>query len=164
MRLKVRRVLVTAFVSLSLAGASACSEAAPDASASPDTFTSPASSAAAGNVKQACEAVMNARKKALDALAPVSTALAQVQPSADDIAKAINDLRTVFIAMHLQVAAAAEQAGDTQLKATIVAYQTSVELVIVAVEGADRDKTKLAAAIDLPELRSAEKAVVAACA
>jgi hypothetical protein len=107
--------------------------------------------------------VLAARQAAFDALGPVSTALAQEKPSAADIAKATDDLKTTFTAMHVQVAAAAEQAGDPQLKAKIAAYQLSVELAIVVVEGADGEKAELAAAINLPELRSAEEAVLASC-
>jgi hypothetical protein len=73
-------------------------------------------------------------------------------------------VEATFTAMHLDVAAAAEHAGDPQLKEKIAAYQLSVEQAIVAVEGTDGDKTKLAAAIDLPALRKAEEAVMAACA
>lgn len=158
MRLEMGRLLATALVGLTFAGASACGEAAPDASAGPTA------SAGAGDLKEVCDAVMEARKTALDALTPVSAALAQDKPSANDIAKATDDLKAVFTAMHLDVAAAAEHAGAPQLKAKIAAYQMSVEQAIVVVEGADGDKTELAAAIDLPALRSAEKAVMAACA
>jgi hypothetical protein len=157
-RLVIARLLATALVGLTPAAASACGEAAPDVSAGPTA------SAAADDAKTACAAVMKARKTALDALAPVSTALAQAQPSATDIAKATDDVKRVFTAMHVDVAAAAEQAGDPQLEAKIAAYQLSIEQAIVVVEGADGDKTELASAIDLPELRSAEAAVMAACA
>ena len=152
----IGRLLATALVGLSLAGASACGEAATDASASP--------AASAGDVKEACDAVMKARKTALDALAPVSTALAKDKPSAGEIAKATDDLKAAFTAMHLDVAAAGERAGAPQLKEQITAYQMSVEQAIVVVEGADGDKAKLAGAINLPELISAEKAVMSTCA
>lgn len=120
-------------------------------------------SAGVGDLKEVCDAVLKARNAAQDALAPASLTLAKDRPSANDVAKATDDLKAAFTAMHLDVAAAAERAGTPQLKARITDYQVSVEQAIVAVEGADGDKTKLAAAIDLPALRSAEKAVMAEC-
>ncbi|WP_162907415.1 hypothetical protein [Allorhizocola rhizosphaerae] len=155
MRFELGRLPVTALACLMLATASACGEPAPNPTTS--------ASIAAGDPKAVCDTVMEARKTALDALAPVSSALARDKPSAADIAKATDDLKTAFTAMHSDVAGAAEHVGDTQLKEKLSAYQLSIEEAIVVVEGADGDKTKLAAAIDLPSLRSAEHAVMAAC-
>lgn len=157
MRFEIGRTLVSAVVGLTLATASACGGPAPD------TSTGPTTSASAGDPNAACHAVMQARQTALDALAPVSTVLAQDNPSAEDIAKAIHDLRMAFTAMHLDVAVAAENTGQTPLKEQIVAYQLAIEQALVVVEGADGDKTELASAIELPALRTAEKAVLAAC-
>lgn len=154
----MRRLLVTALVGLSLAGASACGEAAPDASADP------AASAAAGDSKTVCDAVMKARKTASEVFAKVSTLLAGNTLTPADLAKATDDLELAFNAMHVDVATAAENASDPRLKATIAAYQLSVEEAIVAVEGSDLDKAELAAAIELPALRTAENDVIAACA
>ncbi|NUO60363.1 MAG: hypothetical protein HOV71_29815, partial [Hamadaea sp.] len=50
-----------------------------------------------------------------------------------------------------------------KLKAKIAAYQLSVEQAIVAVESSDSEQAKLMAVIDSPAVRTAEKAVVAAC-
>ncbi len=149
------RLLAIALVGLSLAGASACGEAAAPASPSP--------AAASDDKKEACDAVLKARKTARDALVPVATARAQDKPSASEIAKATDDLKATFTAMHLDVAAAGERAGAPQLKEQITAYQMSVEQAIVVVEGADGDKTKLASAISLPELLSSEKALLGTC-
>ena len=157
MRLHIGRLLLTCLAGLAFAGASACGQAQPGTSANP------AMSTGAGDSKTVCDAVMKARATALEALAPVSTALGGTGSSAADTAKATDDLQTTFTAMHLEVAAAAEHANDPQLKAKLAAYQLSVEEVIVAVEGADGDRTKLAAAMALPALRDAEKAVMAAC-
>ncbi|WP_203862705.1 hypothetical protein [Plantactinospora mayteni] len=106
---------------------------------------------------------MKARKTALEALAPVAAVLSQSGLSKEDLAKATNDLNAPYTAMHVNVAAAAELTGDPQLKAKISAYQLAVEQAIVAVEGSDSDQAKLKAVIELPAMRSAEKAVVAAC-
>lgn len=107
---------------------------------------------------------MAARATARGALAPMSAVLADKEISAADTARATEEMRSVFTAMHLGVAAAAEKAGDPKLKATIAAYQMSVEQAIVILEGSDGDRTKLAAAIDFPELQSSESAVLTACA
>ena len=63
-----------------------------------------------------------------------------------------------------QHAAAGELTGDPKLKAKISAYQLAVEQAIVGVEGSDGEQAKLKAVIESPALRSAEKAVLTACA
>lgn len=158
MRLEIGRMLVTALVGLTLAAASACGKPVPYTSAGPTA------SAEASDPKAVCDAVMKARKTALEALAPVSVTLSRDKPTTDDIAKATDDLKAAFTIMHLGVAGAAQHTDDAQLKAKIIAYQLSIEQAIVVVEGADGDKTMLASAIDLPAMESAEKAVIAACA
>ncbi|HEX6682008.1 MAG TPA: hypothetical protein VF062_04405 [Candidatus Limnocylindrales bacterium] len=163
MRLETGRLVATALAGLALAGASACGKAAPDASAETTASATTTASAGAGDSKTACDAVIRARKTALDALAPVSIALAGNGLSADGIAKATDDLKAAFTTMHLGVAAAAEHAGDPDLKAKLSEYQMSVEQAIVVVEGADGDRAELASAIELPAMRSAEKAVMDAC-
>jgi hypothetical protein len=155
-RVSRKPALITALVGLSLAGASACGGAAPDGSTDP--------AAAAGDSKTVCAAVLKARTTASEAFAKVSAALAGDTLTADELAKVSQDLKVAFNVMHVDVATAAEKAGDPRLKAAIAAYQLSVEEAIVAVEGADLDKTELTAAIELPALRSAEKDVIAACA
>lgn len=162
MRLELGRLFATALAGLVLAGASACGGAAPDAPAGPPASSTPP--AGSGDSKALCDAVMKARKTALDALAPASAALSKVMPSAQDIAGATDTLKAAFTAMHVDVAAAAEHAGDPGLKAMFSAYQFSVEQAIVIVEGADGDPAVLKSAIELPEMRSAENAVMAACA
>ena len=152
------RMLITVLAGLTLAAATACAEPAPDKPANP------AATAEAGDIQAACAAVMTARKTALDALAPVSATLAQETPSATDLAKATQALRTIFSAMHVDVAAAAEHTSDTRFKEKITAYQFSIEQAIVAVEGADDDKTKLTNAMELPSMRDAEQAIMTACA
>ena len=162
MRLEIGRLLSTALAGLALAGASACGQAGPGASASPAISAS--ASAGAGDAKAVCEAVTKARATALDAFAPVSKTLARDDLSVEDIGKAIDALEIAFNAIHFEVAVAAENTSDPQLKAKLAAYRLSVEEAIVAIEGADGDKTKLAAVVDLPALREAEQAVMAACA
>lgn len=152
-----RHLLAVAVAGAMLAAASACGTAKPQASAS----SSPPVSA--GDTKTVCDSVLKARTTALDALAPVSTALAGSQLSPRDVDKAADDVKAAFTAMHVDVASAAERANDPRLKATFAAYQLSVEQAIVVVEGADGDTTELAAAIDLPAPRDAEQAVIAAC-
>jgi hypothetical protein len=149
---------MTALAGLTLAAATACDDSGPGASAA----STP--SAEAGDWKTVCDTVRKARQTALDALAPVSVALAGNGLSAQDILKASDDAKAAFTAMHLDVAAAAERAGDPRLKEKIAAYQLSVEQAIVAVEGTDGDMTKLATAIDSPALREAGEAVMVACA
>ncbi|MEU8002095.1 hypothetical protein AB0B66_13100 [Catellatospora sp. NPDC049111] len=112
----------------------------------------------------ACDAVLKARQTAVAAIAPVAVVLAQPGRPHEVLAKATNDLNTAYTAMHVGVAGAAELTADPKLKAKISAYQLAVEQAIVAVEGSDGDQAKLAAVIELPATRSAEKAVVAACA
>jgi hypothetical protein len=188
MRPATRRLLGTALVALSLAGTCACGEATPTASSGPTASTSPtrpadpaasaapstsgAAGASAGPTPSAgardpktaaCDAVTKARSAARQALAPVAAALVRSGLSRDDLAKATNDLNTAYTAMHLGVAAAADFTDDPQLKAKISAYQLAVEQAIVAVEGSDGEQAKLAAVIELPELRNAEKALESAC-
>lgn len=111
----------------------------------------------------ACDAVLKARHNALAALAPVAAVLAQSGRSPEELAQATNDLNTAYTAMHVAVATAADLTGDPQLKAKISAYQLAVEQAIVAVEGSDSEQAKLSAVLTMPAMRSAEKAVVAAC-
>jgi hypothetical protein len=124
---------------------------------------SPTPSTAPADAQSICDTTIQARNTALTALAPVSASLAQDGPSTTDIAQATDDLKVSFAALHSAIAASAEQTGDSELKAKITAYQVSVELAIVVVESADGDPAKLAAAIELPEMRSAEQAVTDAC-
>ncbi|WP_186315845.1 hypothetical protein [Catellatospora sichuanensis] len=183
MRLATGRFLGTVLVGLTLAGASACGQATPPAAVGPTTPVDPttptaaAATAGAGasagstapagtrdpKTAPACDAVTKARRTALDALVPVAAALGRGGLSRDDLAKATNDLNAVYTAMHLGVAGAADLTVDPQLKAKISAYQLAVEHAIVAVEGSDGEQAKLKAVIELPALRSAEKAVMAAC-
>ena len=157
MRFDTRRGLVTALAGLMLLGASACGDAGPQ---KPIAATA---SAAAIDPKTECHTVIKARQTALDALAPVSVTLARTGLSAEDVAKASDDVEAIFTTMHVDVAGAAERVGDPQLKAKFASYQLSVEQAIVAVEGTDGDKTRLAAAIDLPAPRDSAEAVMAAC-
>ncbi len=157
MRLEIGRLLATAVAGVALAGTSACGQAGPDASAGP------APSAVPSDSKTLCDAVLKARGTAAETFAPVPKTLAGNDLSAQDIGNAIDVLEIGFNALHAEVAAAAESASDPQLKVKLAAYQLSVEEAIVAIEGADGDKTKLAAVVDLPALRDAEKAVMAAC-
>lgn len=182
----------TVLAGLVLAGAAACGGTAPVASAGPSTPAGPSSPAmsavpatpvspttAAGaaptgsaapartrdpRIAAACDAVTDARRIALDALAPVASALGRSGLSRDDLAKATNDLNTAYTAMHVGVAGAGELTGDPRLKARISAYQLAVEQAIVAVEGSDGEQAKLQAVIASPAMRTAEKAVLAACA
>lgn len=192
MRPETVRLLGTAATAIALVGVTACGQLAPAAAplppgvaastgttasagpvASVEAGATAGSSASAGSaapgattapkVAPACDAVLKARQTALAAIAPVAAVLAQPGRSHDVLAKATNDLNTAYTAMHVGVAGAAELTGDPKLKAKISAYQLAVEQAIVAVEGSDGDQAKLAAVIQLPATRSAEKAVVAAC-
>jgi hypothetical protein len=138
---------------LLLACVSACAEAAPGASVA----------APAGDAKTVCAMVTAAGQSAKGSLAPVAAALAGSSVSEGDIAKATDDLKAAFTAMHLGVAAAAEVASDADLKTKISAYQYSIEQAIVVVEGADGRRDRLADAIELPAVRDAEQAVMEAC-
>jgi hypothetical protein len=162
MRTVTGRPLATVLVGMALAATSACGEAAPALRADPTA--APAASAATGDSRTACDAVIQARKTALEALAPLSTALTRKGLPPADIAWATDRLKAAFNAMHLDVAAAAERAADPSLRTKLSQYQLSVEQAIVVVEGADGDQATLAAVIELPEMRSAEQAVMAACA
>jgi hypothetical protein len=167
-------VLAAAVLALTLTGASACGHADPDAAADPAASAQathptasgqadPAASAQAVDPATPCQEVMSARTTARDALAPLATRLSAGNLAPQDIANAADDLKAALTAMHARVAAAAERTGDPKLKDTIAAYQLSVEQAIVVVEGADHDPVELAAAITLPELHTAERAVLAAC-
>ncbi|GAA1364206.1 hypothetical protein [Catellatospora chokoriensis] len=184
MRPDLRRLLGTVLAGLTLAGAAACGEGTPAASpgltmpAGPATTAGPTATTGAGVLSAsavpagtpgqqtvpACDAVAGARRSAMDALAPVATALGRSGLSREDLAKATNDLNTAFTAMHTGVAAAAELTADPRLKAKLSAYQLAVEQAIVAVEGSDGEQAKLKAVIDSPAMRSAGNAVTAACA
>ncbi|MFC7241778.1 hypothetical protein ACFQO7_04705 [Catellatospora aurea] len=190
MRPETVRLLGTAAAALALAAVTACGQLPPAAAPLPPGATAsagtaspgpepstaasagptaPAGSAApagtpASKTVPACDAVLKARQAAVAAIAPVAAVLAQPGRPHDVLAKATNDLNTAYTAMHVGVAGAAELTADPKLKAQISAYQLAVEQAIVAVEGSDGDQSKLAAVIELPATRSAEKAVVAACA
>ncbi|GAA1422845.1 hypothetical protein ACFQZ4_47895 [Catellatospora coxensis] len=192
MRPETVRLLGIAATALALVGVTACGQLAPTASPLPPGATASAGTAAsagpvptaeagasagptaptgsaapgatpASKSAPACDAVLKARQTALAAIAPVAAVLAQPGRPHETLAKATNDLNTAYTAMHVGVAGAAELTADPQLKAKISAYQLAVEQAIVAVEGSDGEQAKLAAVIELPATRSAERAVVAAC-
>lgn len=190
MRPETVRLLGTAAAAIALVGVTACGQLAPAASPlAPGATVSTGTPASAGSVPPtaagasagsaapvgsaagtpasktvpACDAVLKARQTALAAIPPVAAVLAQPGRSHEVLAKATNDLNTAYTAMHVGVAGAAELTGDPKLKTKISAYQLAVEQAIVAVEGSDGEQAKLAAVIELPATRSAEKAVVAAC-
>jgi len=145
--------LTAIFALLVLACASACSQTAPETSAT----------AAPGGDKALCARVTAVSEEAAKALAPVAATLAGAPPSAGELAKATDDLKATFTTMHLGVAAAAENAGDPDLKAKFSVYQYAVEQAIVVVEGADGKPDRLTAAIELPALREAKQDVTEAC-
>ncbi|NUT02018.1 MAG: hypothetical protein HOV76_00945 [Hamadaea sp.] len=180
----IGRALGVALVGLTLIGAAACAAAKPAATpvvvSAPPTTTgelpvspspvasassaAPSSAGSAGpKLVPACDAVLRARQTAAEALSPVRAVLTQSGLFHDDLAKATRDLMVVLTALHAAVGSATELAGDPKLKAKIAAYQLSVEQAIVAVESSDSEQAKLMAVIDSPAVRTAEKAVVAAC-
>ncbi len=148
-----KQSLTAVFAFLTLAGASACGQTAPQ----------PSVAVAPGDDKALCDQVATVSATAADALAIVAAALAGGRVSAEESAKATDDLKATFTTMHLGVAAAAENAGDPDLKAKIAAYQYAVEQAIVVVEGADGQPDRLTAAIELPALREAKQDVLEAC-
>ncbi len=155
-----RYSLTAVFAFVLLGGASACAQTPPEVSA---TAAEVSVTAAAGNATAVCAGVAAVSATAAEALAPVAATLAAKPVSAEEIAKATDDLKATFTTMHLGVAAAAENTGDPELKAKFSMYQYAVEQAIVAVEGADGQPAKLTAAIELPVLREAKEDVVAAC-
>lgn len=160
----MKYIFVTALIGLSLAGVAACGDESPSASATPTSGEgSPSAAAKAGDPAAACAAVTDAREAALEALLGASLVLGGDNPSAATLKQVGDDLKAAFTTMKSSLAAASAQAGDTDLKAKISAYETSVAEVIVAVEAAKGDKAKLEAAAELPAMESAEKAVMDAC-
>jgi hypothetical protein len=145
--------LTAAFALLVIGGATACGTTTPQAPAT----------APPADDKAPCAMTSTVRTIAADALAPVAATLARKPLTAEEIAKATDDLKATFTTMHIGVAAAAEKASDPNLKAKISVYQYAVEQAIVVVEGADGQPDKLAAAIDLPALREAKQDVIEAC-
>lgn len=148
--------LTVAVAVVVLASASACGKTAPE--------SPPPAAVASAEPKNACAMVDAAHDAAAAALGPVAAVLAGGEVPAGDLAKATEEIRTTFTAMHIAVAAAAESASDPGLKEKIFEYQYWVEQAIVVVEGADEGAGELTRAIELPELRDAYAAVKALCA
>ncbi|WP_155368125.1 hypothetical protein [Catellatospora vulcania] len=146
------------------AGAGVPTSPTPTAVAAPPTGSAAPAGTPRPGVTPACEAVAAARQNALNGLAPLAAILNRSELSREQLANATNDLNTVYTTMHVGVAGAVELTGDPKLKAKISAYQLAVEQAIVAVEGSDSEQAKLKAVIESPAMRTAEKAVLTACA